>query len=383
MLRKTRFLLGLALALAAASALARPAAAIETTARQAILVDATTWTVLLERNADELMAPASMSKVMTVYMVFERLAEGSLSLDDRFLVSKKAWQKGGSKMFVEAGNQVSVEDLLRGIIVQSGNDASIVIAEGLAGTEEAFAAEMTRRARELGLAKSVFKNASGWPEKGHAMTARELALLVHQTIQNFPQYYPYYAETSFTYNGIRQTNRNPLLYAQDVGADGLKTGHTQAAGYGLVASAERDGRRLILVLNGLDSAAARAREAERLIEWGFREFRTYGLFRAGEVVTQADVWLGAASTVPLVIEDELVLTLKRRARPKMRVSVVYEGPIPAPITKGTKLAKLVVTAPEAPTVEVPLVAGADVENLSMLRRIGAALGYLLWGPGAR
>ena len=188
----------LALALAAWIALARPVAAVETTARQAFLVDATTWTVLLEKNADELMAPSSMSKVMTVYLVFERLADGSLSLDDTFIVSEKAWQKGGSKMFVEAGSRVSVEELLRGIIVQSGNDASIVIAEGLAGTEEAFAADITRRARELGLQKSVFKNASGWPEEGHVMTARELALLSHRTIQDFPEYYHYYAETTFT-----------------------------------------------------------------------------------------------------------------------------------------------------------------------------------------
>ncbi len=359
-------------------AAALPAGALETTARQAILIDDTTGTVLFEENADEAMAPSSMSKIMTVYMVFERLAEGSLSLEDTFPVSEKAWRKKGSKMFVELGSRVSVEDLLRGIIVQSGNDASIVVAEGLGGSEAAFAAEMTERGREIGLRASVFKNASGWPEEGHVTTARDLALLARRTVHDFPQYHRYYAETSFTFNGIRQGNRNPLLYKK-IGADGLKTGHTEAGGYGLTASVVRDGRRLILVVNGLASPNARAREAERLIEYGFREFNTYRLFAKGATVTEADVWLGAAATAPLVIEEDLVVALHRRARRGMQVKVVYDGPVPAPIVRGTAIAKLVVTAPETPTLEVPLVAGADVAKLSMFRRIGAAIGYLMWG----
>ncbi len=366
------------LCLVAEFAAARPAAALEILAREAILVEEATGAVLLEKNADELMAPSSMSKVMTVYMVFDRLAEGTLALDDTFLVSEKAWRKRGSKMFIEVGKRVTVEDLLRGIIVQSGNDACIVVAEGLSGSEEAFAAEMTERGREIGLRASVFKNSSGWPEEGHVMTARDLAWLAHRTIRDFPQYYHYYAETNFTYNGIRQGNRNPLLY-RDMGADGLKTGHTAAAGYGLVASSDRDGRRLILVINGLKGPNTRLREAERLLDYGYRAFGTYALFENGATVTDADVWLGDAPTVPLVIENDLAVTLLRAARRKMEVKVVFEGPVPAPIARGEPIAKLVVSAPGTSPIEVPLVAGADVGKLSMFRRLGAAIGYLVWG----
>ena len=364
--------------LAAGLGPARPVWALETSARQAILVDDTTGTVLLEKNADEAMAPSSMSKIMTVYMVFERLAEGTLALDDTFVVSKKAWRKGGSKMFVEVGKRVTVEDLLRGIIVQSGNDACIAVAEGLSGTEEAFAEEMTVRGRDMGLRASVFKNASGWPEEGHVMSARDLAWLARRIIHDFPDYYHYFAETTFTYNGIRQGNRNPLLY-RDTGVDGLKTGHTKAGGYGLAASAERDGRRLILVVNGLKGPNERLREAERLIDYGFRAFNTYPLVAKGETVTEADVWLGDAATVPLVIEEDFAVTLTRNARAKMEVKVVYEGPVPTPIARGDRLASLIVAAPGTKPVEVPLVAGADVGKLSVVRRLGAAVGYLIWG----
>ncbi len=369
------------LCIAAAIAAAHPAAALETMARQAILIDDTTGTVLLEKNADEPMAPSSMSKIMTVYMVFERLGEGTLSLGDTFAVSEKAWRIGGSRTFVEIGERVSVEDLVRGIIVQSGNDASIVVAEGLSGSVDTFALEMTERGREIGLRASEFRNACGWPQEGQVVTARDLAWLAHRTIRDFPQFYHYYAEKSFTHSGIRQSNRNPLLYLK-IGADGLKTGHTREAGYGLTASAERDGRRLILVLNGLKTARARAREAERLIEYGFREFKTYALFEKGETVVEADVWLGDAARAPLVAENDIVVTLHRRARRKMQVKVVYDGPIPAPIARGTPLARLIVTAPDTPPLEIPLVAGVDVGKLSAFRRIGAAIGYLVWGAGS-
>jgi len=360
--------------------LAGPAIAVETTAKQAILLDYTTGTVLFEKNADELMPPSSMTKMMTVYLLFERLAEGRLKLDDTFEVSEKAWRMGGSKMFVEVGKKVSVEDLIQGIVVQSGNDACVVVAEGLAGTEDAFATEMTQRAREIGMASSTFKNASGWPAEGHLVTARDLSILARRTIRDFPQFYHYYSEKSFTYAGIRQGNRNPLLY-KTPGADGLKTGHTQAAGYGLTGSAIRDGRRLVLVLNGLASASARAEESTRLMEWGFREFQNYKLFAAGDVVAEADVWLGDKPSVPLIATNDTVLTLSRKARKGMKVTLVYEGPIPAPIARGTEIAKLVVTAPDTETVELPLVAGADVGELSAIRRIGAAISYLVWGAG--
>ena len=376
---KTRF--GALFACFAILLAAAPVQALETGAKQAFLLDFVTGTVLFEKDADELMEPSSMSKIMTIYMIFERLADGSLKLEDTLPVSEKAWRKGGSKMFVKVGDRVTVEDLLRGIIVQSGNDATIVIAEGLAGDEQSFAAEMTERAHEMGMDSSNFTNASGWPDEGHRVTARDMALLAKLTIENFPQYYGYYAELEFTYNGIRQGNRNPMLYKK-MGADGLKTGHTKNAGYGLTGSAIRDGRRLILVINGLETARARSREAERLIEYGFREFANYALYDAGATVGAADVWLGDAATVPLVIEAPLVTTLTRKARRKMQVKLVYDGPIPAPVVKGARIATLIVTAPDVEPVEVPLVAGADVGKLGPLSRIGAAIGYMVWGAAS-
>ena len=357
---------------------AAPAAALETIAKQAILMDAQTGTVLLEKNADDTMPPSSMTKLMTVYMVFERLKNGSLTLDDKLPVSKKAWRKGGSKMYVLVGKSVRVEDLLRGIIVQSGNDATIVVAEGLSGTEEAFAIELTKKGQEIGIENSVFRNASGWPEEGHYMTARDIALLSKRTIDDFPDYYHYYAETSFTFSGIRQGNRNPLIY-RNMGADGLKTGHTEAGGFGLAASVIRDGRRLILVVNGIENAQSRANESQRLIEWGFREFANFALFRAGETVDEANVWLGTEAKVPLILEQDLVLTLPKRARRTAKVKVVYTAPIPAPITDGAEIAKLVITAPGLDDLVVPLMAGAEVRRLGFLGRISAAIQYLLWG----
>ena len=358
-----------------------PSHAVETEARNVILIDDVTGTVLFEKDADAAAPPSSMSKIMTVYMVFQRLAEGTLKLDDSFVVSEKAWRKGGSKMFVNVDDRVAVEDLLRGIIVQSGNDACIVVAEGLAGSEDAFAAEMTEVGYTIGLENSVFKNASGWPQEGHVMSARDLARLAQRTIHDFPQYYHYYAETEFTYADITQPNRNPLL-GRTPGVDGLKTGHTSAGGYGLTTSAERDGRRLILVMNGLPSTRTRARESERLLEFGYREFRNYALFQKGESVIEADVWLGDSATVPLVVEDSLTVTLPRKSRRKMAVTVKYERPVPAPLVKGARVATLVVTAPGTPTLEVPLVAGIDVEKLGPFRRIGAAISYIVFGSGA-
>ena len=361
-----------------AYALAAPALAFETPARQAIVVDRTTGAVLFEKDSDVPVPPASLSKLMTVYMVMERLAEGSLALDDTFAVSEKAWRMGGSKMFVSVNTRVSVADLLRGIIVQSGNDACVVVAEGLAGSEEAFAAEMTARGREIGLRDSTFKNASGWPDPGHLMSVRDVAILSAQIVETFPEYYPMFREMNFTYNDIRQGNRNPLLY-KELGADGLKTGHTEAAGYSLAGSAVRNGRRLVLVVTGLDSVNARAREAERLLDWGFREFANYALFEAGETVTEADVWLGRAATVPLIVESELVVSLARKARRGMTARVRYDGPVPAPISKGSKLGTLIIETPGNEDIEVALSAGADVPRLGPFGRLGAALNHLLWG----
>lgn len=356
------------------------AATIETVAKQAILVDMSTGTILFEKNARERMPTSSMSKMMTVYMVFEQLKSGNLSLDDTMTVSERAWRMGGSKTFVELGNQIRVEDLLRGVIVQSGNDACIVLAEGLAGSEAAFAEAMTRRARELGLTDSNFTNATGWPDPNHYSTAYDLALLAQRLITDFPEYYHYFAETEFTYHGIRQGNRNPLLY-RNMGADGLKTGHTEEAGYGLAASAVRNGRRLVLVVNGLPDVQTRADESAKLIEWGFREFDSYRLLQAGEVVDQAPVWLGAQPTVPLVVERDVAVTLSRAERDAMTVTLVMEQPVAAPVAKGTPLGKLVVRAPSFAGLEVPVVAGADVERLGFFGRIGAAAHHIIFGGG--
>jgi len=382
-LRPPAAILILAAAFTIAIGLPGPATAIESAARQALLVEMATGAVLFEKDADDLMHPASMSKMMTVYMVFERLRDGRLSLDDALPVSENAWRKGGAKsggstMFLDLGSRVKLEDLIHGIIVQSGNDACIVVAEALAGSEETFAAEMTDRARELGLQDTTLRNATGWPHPEHLTTARDLAILARRTIEDFPDFYHYYDDKVFTYNGIRQTNRNPLLY-RDVGADGLKTGHTEASGYGLTASATHGDRRLILVVNGLSSVKERAREAERLVSWGFREFENYALLKAGEVVTDAEVWLGRDPVVPLVIEKDLTITLPRKARREMKVTVRFDGPVPAPIRQGTPLATLSVQAPGRDPVEVPLVAGADVEQLGIVGRLGAALRHIVWG----
>ncbi len=355
------------------------AQAIETNAREAFLIDAATGTVLLEKDADVPMPPASMSKIMTAYMVFDALKEGRISLEDKLPVSEKAWRKGGSKMFVEVNSEIAVEDLLRGVIVQSGNDACIVLAEGLAGSEEAFAEEMTRKGREIGLTGSSFSNSTGWPDPNHRVTARDMAVLAQRTIEDFPEYYRFYAETEFTYNNIRQGNRNPLLY-KNLGADGLKTGHTEEAGYGLTASAERDGRRLILVVNGLGSVKERSEEATRLIGWGFREFDNYALFKPADVVEQAPVWQGSSDIVPLVFPDGLKITLSRKARRNMKVMVKYTSPIPAPIEEGQEVATLEVeTGDGAEPFSYPLKAGAAVERLGPVGRIVSSVKFLLLG----
>lgn len=362
---------------------AGPLQALETPGTHVYLMDTTTGQVLLEKNATVPMPPASMSKLMTLFMVFERLQDGRLSLDDTFYVSENAWRKGGAKtggstMFLEPGMRVRVEDLIRGIIVQSGNDACIVVAEALSGSEESFAAEMTSRARQLGLEHTTFKNATGWPDPDHLISARDLAILARLTIERFPEYYHYYNEKTFVFNDIKQSNRNPLIY-KNMGADGLKTGHTEDSGYGLTASAVRGDRRLVLVVNGLASKKMRSSESERLLEWGFREFDNYALFKGGDVVTDANVWLGMKPTVPLLIEDDLMLTLPKKARRDMKVKVVFEGPVPAPVSKGQQLGTLIITAPDVETREFPLVAGEDVEQLGLMGRLGAALNYILFG----
>ena len=352
--------------------------ALETLGKQVILIDATTGAILFSKNPDERMTPSSMSKIMTIYKLFERLKDGELSLTDKFSVSEKAWRKQGSKMFVAVNSRVTIEDLIRGIIVQSGNDATIVVAEGLSGSEGAFADEMNETAKQLNMTHTNFINASGWPDPDHETTARDLAKLTVATVKNFPDLYRYYGEKTFTYNGIKQGNRNPAIY-RNIGADGLKTGHTEVGGYGLTVSAIRKNRRLILVINGLPTKKSRAVESERILDWGFREFNNYALFKAGETVTEAQIWMGEHGSVPLLIERDLIITLSRKVRRGMKVKVAMETPVPAPVKKGDVLATLKVELPGRPTMKIPLVSGADIGQLGVYSRLSAAVKYFLWG----
>jgi D-alanyl-D-alanine carboxypeptidase (penicillin-binding protein 5/6) len=379
-----------ALALSAAIVIAAvagtvPASAdtITTAAKEAIVIDFNTGAVLLDKNAEEQMVPSSMSKLMTVYMVFDRLKKGTLKLTDKFSVSESAWRRhyktGESLMFLPVNAQVTVEELLRGVIVQSGNDACSVLAEGIAGSEDAFAALETKKAAEIGLTHSQFKNASGVPEPGHYMTAHDLATLAMRIIKDFPEYYPMFDERKFTYNNISQDNRNPLFYRNVEGADGLKTGHTEEGGYGVTGTAIRNGRRVIVVVNGLNSIKARADESQNLIEWAFREFEDRHLFKAGDTVDQAAVWLGQQPTVPITVAQDVLATVPRSGADGMKVTAAYDAPIPAPITKGQKVGTLTIEVPNMGKQEIPLLAGADVDRLGTFGRIMAAAKHLLGG----
>lgn len=359
--------------------IASSARAIEVAAPQAYMVDFDTGTVLLEVNADQIMVPSSMSKIMTAHLVFERLKKGDVTLDDTLPVSEKAWKMGGSKMFVQINSQVSVGDLLHGVIVPSGNDACIVLAEGLAVSEAAFADEMTRKAHEMGAKNTHFVNSSGWPDEGHVSTARDLAIMADRTIRDFPkEYEKYYAMKEFTYNNIKQGNRNTLLY-KNMGADGVKTGHSEAGGYGSVVSAKQGDRRLILVINGLPSMKDRDKEATTLINWGFTHFKNYKVFKKGDVVDVADVWGGAEKTAELVAPHDVIMTLPRSQRKELQVKVVYDSPLPAPLKAGDEVGVIEVTVPGKGVQKVPLYVGNDVEQAGFFQRIGNSIHYLLWG----
>lgn len=360
-----------------------PARAQNTDAEYAIVIDMETGVTLFEKNADTPMAPASMSKLMTIFMAFEALKENRISLDDELYVSDRAWREGGSAsggstMFLEARSRVRVEDLLRGIIVQSGNDACIVIAEALSGSEETFSLAMTSRAQELGMLGSIFANATGIPHPDHKMTARDLALLAKLLIVDHSEYYPLFAERSFTWNGITQANRNPLLFA-NMGADGLKTGHTEESGYGLVASAEVGGRRIIIVLNGLRDKRHRAREARAMLNWALRNFSSEVLYAGGEVVGDIPVWHGTSRRINLVPETQVKAILPRVGRRSVAMTVTYDTPAFTPIQKGQRLATLRVTAPNMESQQFPLVAQQDVERAGVLRRAFTSFAHLLFG----
>ena len=352
----------------------------DTKASHAYLVDYDTGAVLLDKKSDELMAPASMSKLMTAYILFEQIKNGQISLDDTFEVSTNAWKKGGEKsgsstMFLKPNSKVKVEDLIKGIIIQSGNDACITVAENISGSEENFAAEMTLRAREIGLEKSTFKNATGWPNKEHLMTAKELAVLAKKLIDEFPEFYKYYSQKSFKYNGIKQENRNPLLSSMPEQADGLKTGHTEKSGYALVGSAKsKDGqRRLIMVVNGLKSMKERDSESKKIMEWGLREFDNYSLFKDEAVVANIPVWLGAEQNVPVVLNKDAVVTIHRLDKPKTKVAVTYDSWAQAPVKKGDILASLNVTLPDGKIYRFPLVAQKDIEKVGFFGKMKTAV----------
>ena len=360
------------------------AADIDTSAEFAYVTDFVSGKVLMDKDPDSPMKPASMAKIMTVYVAFQRIADGSLSLDDTFLISEKAWRKGGSKTFVEVGKQVAVRDLLMGVVVQSGNDAAIAIAEGISGTESGFAEEMNYVARQLGMTNTVFKNATGWPDPDQVTTARDLNILATALIrdfppQDFPDLYPMFAEKTFTYNGIKQGNRNPLVYGTQ-GADGLKTGRTEESGYGLVGSAMREGQRVVMVLNGMTSMKQRSSESRRLMDLMFREFRQYRFFDKGQVVDRAAVWLGNEPRVNLVLQEPLHLVLSRTDRRRMKMSVQWNDPVPAPVTAGQKIGTLTLDFPDR-TMSYDLTAAKDVPELGMFDRVGEALKFLIFGAG--
>jgi len=359
-------------------ALATQVAAIETKARAALVVDYATGTVLLEKNADVSMAPASMSKLMTLNMVFEALADGRLTLDEKLPVSKHAMSYGGSTMFLNTRDRVRVEDLIRGVIILSGNDACVVLAEALAGSEKEFAAQMTERARQLGMTGSKFANSNGWPDPGQRMSSRDLVFLAERIIRKFPQYYKYFSETEFSFDGrspANRFNRNPMLKI-GVGGDGLKTGHTKEAGYGLVGSAVKDGRRVVLMISGLETSADRASEAAKLVNWAFRQFVEKKVLSAGQTVGKAEIWLGKDKTVDLMVAKDLSLLLPVGVARQLRADITITEPVAAPISKGQVLGNMTLNIPGMSSVTVPVLAARNVGKTGFADRLKLSAGIL-------
>ncbi|MGB2436061.1 MAG: D-alanyl-D-alanine carboxypeptidase family protein [Candidatus Puniceispirillales bacterium] len=350
---------------------------IMTSSEYVMIMDYDTGDVLFEKNADQLMKPASMAKIMTVYILFEYLKDNDLTMNDEFIVSEKAWKKGGSRTFLEPGSKVKIADLLRGIIVQSGNDAAIVVAEGLAGTEDAFAQIMTEKAAELGMENTVFGNSTGWPDDVTTTTARDLAILGRSIISEFPEYYPMFAESSFTYNKITQPNRNPLIYGV-AGADGLKTGHTEESGYGLVGSALRGDQRVVMVLNGMSSIKERKNEGIRLMDLTFRSFKKETLIKQGDILGYSSVWMGQRGVVPLTVGADISKVMDKETAESVTQTMDWPSYISAPITKGQELGRLTLNI-SGKDYHYPLVAAEDVIDLSFFRYPGAYIHYLIFG----
>ena len=358
-----------------------PVSAFDTQAKAAFVTDITTGTILLNKNADTPLPPASMSKLMTLYVAFEAIREGRLSMEERLPVSSHAMSYGGSTMFLDTTDKVRVDDLLRGIIVLSGNDACAVIAEALSpdGTEAGFARFMTQRAQQMGMTNSTFLNSNGWPAPGHAMSMRDLALLATRLIEDFPEFYPMFAETEFEFDGRapkNTQNRNPLLKL-GIGADGLKTGHTVKAGYGLVGSAKQGDRRVVFVVSGLPSIKTRAEESSAIVNWAFRQFVEKSVVKAGTQVATADVWMGTTNAVGLTVAQDVVTLVPVLGSSDLKAEVVYTGPIKAPIAAGDELAELVFAPEGLPETRVKLVATADVPKGGFLARLRTVSGLLL------
>lgn len=356
-----------------AAALAQEAQSFTTKAPRAILMEAATGAVLFQSRADELAAPASMSKLMTLAVLFKAIKDGKIRTSDEFLMSENAWRTGGapsrtSAMFVPINTKAWVDELIQGIAVQSGNDAAIAIAEGMSGSEAAFAKVMTQEARRLGMAQSTFGNATGLPNPKQLMTARELAILARHLILDYPDQYPVFAQKEFLYRKHKFFNRNPLLFL-GIGADGLKTGHTSEAGYGLVGSAVQDGKRLIVVVMGLENENQRRDEASKLLNWGFKSFSTVRVFDDGEIVGHARVWGGETMFVPLAGDGDITLSLpKYPASQKLAAEIVYKAPLKPPIKKGDNVATLRISSSSSAQAEVPLFATEDVEKAGIVRQ---------------
>jgi len=357
-----------------ATLLALPAQAFDTRATAAWVFDETTQTVLLAKNADQPLPPASMSKLMTLNMLFEALQDGRVTMDTTFAVSTKARSMGGSTMFLNEQDRPTVRDLIHGIIINSGNDACVVVAEGLAGTEEAFAAQMTERAKTLGMTQSTFANASGWPDPNHRMSMHDLGVIARRLIEEFPEEYTIFKETEFNYANRAEANRfnrNPLLKL-NIGADGLKTGHTREAGYGLVGSAVQGNRRVIFVITGLESDTARAEEAERIVNWAFRQFVLKTVAKGGLRVAEAPVWMGRDSTVGLVPAKDVVLLVQASVQDGISAEVSFTGPLAAPLIAGQPVAELIVHVPDLPDARIPLVTEAAVNRAGFVGRLTTA-----------
>jgi serine-type D-Ala-D-Ala carboxypeptidase (penicillin-binding protein 5/6) len=369
------------LVVTAALAIALPARAFETLAKAAWVFDVTTHTVLMDKNGSQSLPPASMSKLMTLNMLFEALKDGRVTLDTEFAVSPHAvsfTEAGGSTMYLQEGDRPKVADLIKGIVVNSGNDACVVVAEGLAGTEAAFSAQMTERGKALGLESSNFTNSSGWPDPDHRMSMKDLGVLAVHLIETYPDQYPVFSETEFNYKDrapANANNRNPLLKL-NIGADGLKTGHTQEAGYGMVGSVKQGERRIVFAISGLASDKDRATEAERIATWAFRQFALKTVVKAGQQIARADVFLGDAAQVGLTPAQDLRLLLPALAQDGLVAEVVYQAPIKAPVAKGTKLAELIIQIPDMPEARIDLVAEADVGAAGFVDRLKTAADLL-------